>query len=402
MKKICILRMLICISVVMVMLRISVKAEARSIQVEDVNVISESKDEVLEENKKEADKVYEMVEKMKDNNEILRELDVEEFVEGLNDKDGFDLEKNKIIRAAKKVLLKEIAETGKLMGVIVVIAIVCSLLKHLQDAFKENRVSDIAYFTCFASMIVVISKSFYISISIASNAVNGISDFMYAIVPVMIVLFASIGNVTQAIFMDPILIASINICITIISKVIFPMITLSFVLSFVNNLSEDYKIGRLSSIIKSSVLWIQGTMMTIFVTILTIRSIASATMDDVTIKAAKFAVDSAVPVVGKTLSDAISTMAGYTLLLKNSIGTLGMVVIILVMLSPIIKLFCISGIYKVTGALLQPISDKRLTDSIDSVGNCITLILACVICTTVMTFIMVAVLTATGKGIISV
>lgn len=383
MKRKWVLGILILITI-MLMFTIIVNADENRSEIDNANVINE------------------VVDNLKNENEMLRELDVQEFVEDMIKNKDISESKYKIIESAKKILFREISDVLKLMGVIIIIAIVCSLLKQLQDAFSDNKISDIAYFTCFASMIVVISKSFYISIQVASTAITSISDFMYALVPMMVTMFAALGNVTQSVFMDPVLIATINICIIIISKIIFPLITLSFVLGFVNNLSDDYKISKLSSLIKSSVLWIQGIMMTSFVTMLTIRSIASATIDDVTMKTAKFAVDSAIPIVGKTLSDAISTVAGYTLLLKNSIGTVGMIVIILIMLGPIIKLFCISGIYKVTGALLQPITDEKLTNCVDSVGSCITLIMSCVICITVMCFIMVAILTASGKGVISV
>lgn len=401
MKKKWLISILICITI-MALFEVSVNAEINGIEINDINVIKENNSEQIKEISENTEKINIAVENLKSENEILKDLDVQQFVEDMiNNKDISD-NKNKIVKAAKQILLKEISDVLKLMSVIIIIAIVCSLLKQLQDAFDNNKISNIAYFTCFASMIVVISKSFYLSIQVASTSITSISNFMYALVPIMIVLFATLGNVTQSVFMDPVLISTINICIIIISKIIFPLITFSFVLSFVNNLSDDYKISKLSSLIKKSVLWIQGIMMTSFVTMLTIRSIASATIDDVTMKTAKFAVDTAIPIVGKSLSDAISTVAGYTLLLKNSIGTIGMIVIILIMVAPIIKLFCISGIYKVTGALLQPISDKKLADCVDSVGSCITLIMSCVICITVMCFIMVAILTASGKGVISV
>ena len=149
-------------------------------------------------------------------------------------------------------------------------------------------------------------------------------------------------------------------------------------------------------------MWIQGVMITIFVTLLTIRSIAGSTMDEVTAKTAKFAVDTFIPVVGKTLSDAVTTVAGYTVLLKNSIGTLGLIIVILIMITPIIKLFCMAGIYKITSAIIEPISDKKLTNCINSTGNCLILVMSSLICVTVMCFVMIAILTATGKGIISV
>ena len=109
---------------------------------------------------------------------------------------------------------------------------------------------------------------------------------------------------------------------------------MSFVLQFVNNISSDYKISNLTKLLKQIAIWVQGIVMTVFIGVITLRSIAAKTIDQVTIKTAKFAVDNFVPVVGKCLSDAISTVAGYSLLLKNAISGLGLVIILVIVIFP--------------------------------------------------------------------
>ena len=140
--------------------------------------------------------------------------------------------------------------------------------------------------------------------------------------------------------------------------------------------------------------------MTVFIGVITLRSIAARTIDEVTIKTAKFAVDNFIPVVGKCLSDAISTVAGYSLLLKNAISGLGLVIILIIVILPIIKLLIMAFLYKVTAALIEPISDSRIVDCINSVGDSIILLMSCVISVSIMFFIMVAIVASTGKGII--
>jgi stage III sporulation protein AE len=140
--------------------------------------------------------------------------------------------------------------------------------------------------------------------------------------------------------------------------------------------------------------------MTIFIAIITIRSIAAKSLDLVTMKTAKFAVDSFIPVVGKTLSDAISTVAGYTVLLKNAISSIGLIVVIVIMLLPIIKILIMAFIYKLTAALIEPISDKKVVSVIDSAGNSLIMINSCIISVSIMFFIMITIVASTGKSII--
>ena len=136
---------------------------------------------------------------------------------------------------------------------------------------------------------------------------------MTALVPVLIMLVVSVGGVTEA-AMNPIIVSGVIVAARIYTTVIIPLILIGFIMQFVNNISDDYKISKLTKLINQWALWIQGIIMTIFIAILTIRGITATTIDQVTVKTAKFAVDNFVPIVGKCLSDAISSVAGYSIL----------------------------------------------------------------------------------------
>jgi stage III sporulation protein AE len=109
--------------------------------------------------------------------------------------------------------------------------------------------------------------------------------------------------------MDPIVIGITNISARVFVDLIIPIIGMSFVMQFVNNISEDFKINNLSKLLNQVVLWTQGIIMTVFIGMVTIRGITTSTIDAVAEKTVKFAVDNFIPIVGKSLSDAISTVA---------------------------------------------------------------------------------------------
>jgi len=212
-------------------------------------------------------------------------------------------------------------------------------------------------------------------------------------------LLASVGGFTQAVLMDPIIMFVVNFSARVIVNFVFPMIVLSFVLAFVNNLSSENKVKSLSKLFGEVTLWVQGLMLTIFVGIVTIRSMVSSSIDEVTLKTAKFTVDKFVPVVGKALSDALATIAGYSILLKNAIGSLGVIVLIVIILMPIIKIMILGFMFKLSAAIIEPISDSKIVNVINEAGKAVILILSCVICISLMCFIMIAIVAGTGKGI---
>ena len=286
------------------------------------------------------------------------------------------------------------------MEALLIIAIVCALLNNLQSAFSNESLSNIAYFACYGVMIILITKSFYIGVDLAKDTILSMTDFMAALMPVLMMLLASVGGFAEATLLDPVIMGFATVSSRIYVDILIPIIFMSFVLQFVNNISSDYKINNLTKLLKQIALWVQGIVMTVFIGVITLRSIAAKTIDQVTIKTAKFAVDNFIPVVGKCLSDAISTVAGYSLLLKNAISGLGLVIILIIVILPIIKLLIMAFLYKVTAALIEPISDSRTVDCINSVGDSIILLMSCVISVSIMFFIMVAIVASTGKGII--
>jgi len=354
-----------------------------------------------EKEQSEINNLYEYISNVKTKYEIFNDMEPRTFVEQFikTGESGFSLKhiSNYIIR----YMFKEVIASMQLIGSLMIIAIICALLHNLQSTFNKESLSNIAYFACYGVMIVMITKSFYIVVELAKNTILSMTDFMAALIPVLMMLLASVGGFAEATLLDPVIMGFATVSSRIYVDIIIPIIFMSFVLQFVKNISSDYKIKNLTKLLKQIALWIQGIVMTLFIGIVTLRSIAAKTIDQVTIKTAKFAVDNFIPVVGKCLSDAISTVAGYSLLLKNAISGLGLIILIIIVLLPIIKLLIMAFLYKLSAALIEPISDSRTVDCMNSVGDSILLLMSCVISVSVMFFIMVAIVASTGKGIIS-
>lgn len=346
---------------------------------------------------KQVESLYNYISNMKTDSEILKDLNAKDYVkEYMKSGDG-KFSFKKIVNAVISYSLKEISTSFKLMAEMLIIAIVCALLNNLQRAFSSDELSNIAYFACYALLIVIISKSFYVAVGLAKDTISEMTNFMAALIPVLMALLASVGGFTEATVMDPIIIGTINLNARIYVNIIIPLILIGFVLQFVNSISDEYKISNLTKLINQVAIWAQGIIMTIFIGVVTIRGITSKTIDQVTVKTAKYAVDNFVPIVGKCLSDAISTVAGYSLLLKNSLSGLGLVIILFLVLYPVVKLIIMSLTFKLTAALIEPVSDKKLVNCISSVGNSITLIMSCVISVSIMFFIMIAIIASAGK-----
>ena len=349
-----------------------------------------------EETESKLNNLYDYINTMKSDVELMNELDPVSYIQSYIENGEGNLSVSTVISAVVSLFFKEVKTVLSLAFSIVVIGIICSLFKNLQSSFSSEGISQIAFFACYAILIILLSKTFIISLSLAKDVIVQIATFMDKVLPLLAALLIASGGLTQAATMDPIILGATILIPKIYLNIIIPLILITFVLQFANNISTEPKLSNLCGLIKKSTVWIQGFIITVFIGVLTIRGISSSTIDAVTLKTTKFTIDNFIPIVGKSLSDAISSVAGYSLIIKNAIGSIGLIVIIF----PIIKIVLSSLIFKLSAALLEPITDKRITSSIAAAGESLILIMSCVLCVSLMFFVLIAIMISAGKFVV--
>lgn len=374
--------------------KIGNKDESNSIK-DEINI-----DDLDGKAKGQIESLYEYINKMKTDVELMEYLNPKEYIQSYISEGKGNLSFDVLAKATLSLCFKEVKSVLVLVVSITTIAIICALLKNLQDAFADESISKIAFYACFVLVIMILSKSFIISISLAKNVINNISEFMNALLPILVTMIGLAGGFTSAVALDPFVLGAVVLIPKIYTTIIIPFILMEFVLEFANNLSEEHKITNLCGLLKQCILWFQGIIVTVFIALLTIRGITSKTLDAVTLKTAKFAIDNFIPIVGKTFSDAIASVAGYSLIIKNAISSIGLIVIVFILLYPIIKLVMMTFIYKLAAALVEPISDSRITKSLEAAGNSMVLIISCVLTISLIFFILIAIMAQAGSFVI--
>jgi stage III sporulation protein AE len=302
-----------------------------------------------------------------------------------------------IAKGTMKYFFKEVVANWKILGQIIILSSIYAILTNLQNAFENDAVGKMAYNVCYLVIISIAIKSFIIAISLGKSTIDTMITFMQALLPILLGILIAMGGITTSAFFHPILFGSIGFMGTIIKSVILPLIFFSAVLAVVNNLSSRVQITKLSGLLKQSAMVILGFVLTAFVGIISIQGIATSTVDGVTLRTAKFAVDKFVPIAGKFLSDAVDTVIGYSLLLKNSIGVIGMIAIFIICLIPAIKIVALMTIYKLCSAIIEPIAQSRLADCLNHMSGALVLIFATVSSVAMMFFITITIIVGAGN-----
>lgn len=192
---------------------------------------------------------------------------------------------------------------------------------------------------------------------------------MNALVPLLITLMMYTGSITTSSVVEPIILFMINFIGNIIQNLIIPFVLVLTSLVIISKISDKVHIDKLSKFFKSGIVWFLGIVLTVFVGVVSLEGTLSSSVDGITAKTTKAVVSSAIPVVGKILGDAVDTVLGCGIVLKNAVGLVGVVIVIGICIMPILKLFVLSVSYKLLSTVVQPIADEKIIDLLEQIGD---------------------------------
>lgn len=317
-------------------------------------------------------------------NDILKDIDIQEL---LNNAIKGELDTNQLLKNIFPLLGTEIKEALKVMGSILIIVLIHSVLKSISDNLNNKSVAQITYYVQYILIAIVIMTNFSSIITLTKEAVGNMISFIQLLFPLLMTLMLASGSVVSVNLVQPIILFIINLISNIFQSIIIPIILVGTALAIVSKISDRIQINKLSKFLKSSSVWVIGILLTIFVGVLSIEGTLGSSVDGITAKTAKAAVSSFIPVVGKVLGDAVDTVIGCSAILKNAIGIVGVIVVIAICITPILKLAIITIIYHLTAALCEPIADSKIVSLITQMADTFKILLAILCSISVMLII---------------
>lgn len=296
-----------------------------------------------------------------------------------------------------KFIFHEIILNGKLLGLLMILTLFSVILQSIHSAFASGTVSRIAYFIVYIILIYIGLNSFQVVYSYTKETVDIMSSFMIALIPLLLGLMAAFGSVLSVSFFHPVIIFLIHFSGILVSTFVLPLLYLSALLIIVSQLNKNFQATHLADLFRTISLGALGIFLTIFLGVMSVQGAVSAVQDGVALKTTKFITGNFIPVVGRTFTDAADTVLSAALLLKNSVGLVGVTVIIIVAIFPSIKIFVIAFIFKLAAAVLQPLGKNPIITSLDIMSKYILYILACLLTVTIMFFLAIVIITVASN-----
>ena len=223
--------------------------------------------------------------------------------------------------------------------------------------------------TCSIVIIGLAMANFNTIYQLTIDSMKTIAYTMDILLPILIAILISMGQVASGTIMSPLLLTAVTIFQTIIKNIVLPAVFISTVLSLINCLTEKDYVNQLSKFIRQLALFVTGIIMTLMSGIIAIQGLIAKTSDSLLIGTAKYSIDEFIPIVGGFTADTIELFIKCMGSIKNVVGLFGIILIVILILTPIIKILAISVIYKVTALLIEPIASKKLSNGIGDIGT---------------------------------
>lgn len=253
----------------------------------------------------------------------------------------------------------DIREVMPLIFTILAIGILSNLLSEFKS---DNSVHEIIYFVCLSMMIITIIWVFKDVIESTSMALNSILRQMQILFPILITLLTAIGSLSTISIYNPLVAVLTTIVSVVFDKFLYPMFILMFIICILGNLTNTIKLDKFQGFLGSSFKWIVGIIFTLFAGFLSIQGITAGKYDSVGIKATKFAVKSYIPIIGSYISDGMDFIVLGSVLVKNTIGLVGILILFISIISPVITILVIKLALQFSAAILELSGSFRMSN----------------------------------------
>ena len=292
------------------------------------------------------------------------------------------------------VLGHQVIGTAPLIGKLLILAVLGAVLNQLQVAF-EGSVGKTAQVMTYLVLLSLAITSFREALGVATGAIDQMVGLMQTIFPVILTLLITMGNLTSAALFKPLIMGSLTVLATMIKTIILPLFFLAAVIKLLNHISDQFKLTKLAGLFEFAGKLSLGVIMTIFIGVMTVQGVTGGVADSVVFRTAKYSAD-LIPVVGKFFKDAVELVITSGLLLKNAVGIIALIAIIIICLGPLVKILAMIVVFRISAALIEPLGEKALAESLQDMSKSLTLILVTVASVGIMFFMSVAVVVGTG------
>lgn len=275
-----------------------------------------------------------------------------------------------IINLFKGSIKKSLSVMCSLLGLIIICAVACSFIQN-NNGFSDYVNSII---TLLIVLVAFVNAVYCISDSVAAVYSAGI--LMKSLIPATAILTALSGSPSMAVSYNAISMYCAEIISAFCRDFLSPVLCSFSAVAVCFSVNRIYNSEALLEAVKKFISVALGLAGTIYTGILSLKDVLAVGIDKVAVKGVKFILGASVPVVGSSLSEGLSSVIASVSLMKNTYGTIGIIVIIAVTFPAICELILWQLTFSLTGYTAQALGLDGVSKALNSLKYIMSMMLS--------------------------
>lgn len=273
------------------------------------------------------------------------------------------------------------------------VALTAAVFTNFAGAFQNRQVSEISFYILYMLLITLCLTAFRIATQGLEEQLDSLLDFMRVLCPsyFLAVAFAS-GSVTSLFFYNVILFLIYAVEIVVV-RFLLPVINVYIMVQVLGNLTGEDFLSEFAGLLQKIVSWILRTLLAGIIGINVVQGLLAPAVDTLR-RSALTRTAEALPWVGNAVGGTAEVVLGTAVLIKNGIGMAGAIITVLICAVPVLRMLILAFLYRLAAALVQPVSDKRITGCISSVSEGYELLVRVIFTAGVLFLLTIAVVAA--------
>lgn len=306
---------------------------------------------------------------------------------------------DEIIRQAKEILYMFTAEIDAVRFVCVtllLIGIISTVFMNFSGIFPNQQIGNFGFQFTYLIMIIFLVKVNAEVFSVAKIGLDSCISFLQVFLPCYFIVVGTAGGTATAFGFYQVFLIGVYLVEQILVSVILPMISCYMLLCIMNGIWEEERLALFIRMVKKGIRTFLKLLLTLAVGSGLFQSTITPVIDTVKMNAVKKTVE-IIPGVGELADGSIQVLLGMSVLLKNALGIVFVVVLLFVCAVPILKVFLFMIVVKGSAALMGLSADRRITGCANAFGDGIMLLLQTMVTAVMFFLILILIVTFTAN-----
>lgn len=262
----------------------------------------------------------------------------------------------------------EIGSFREMVVMILLVGICFAILSHFIDAFDQHQVVDMSFYYAYLILLGILFRGFLHIIQITQGILTNTVSFIRVFLPSYLLIIGMSSGPSSAVVSYEMFLALIFVMEQVFVIVLLPMIYSYTILSVMNGIWIEEKLGLLTDLLKKIIQVSIKTVLGVVTGVSFLQSKIAPALDQVRGGAIQ-KILSVIPGIGNIADGVFDITMGTAVLLKNCIGVFFTILFLGMCMLPVIQIGVMVFLWKGCAALLGMVADKRIVQCIDKMGD---------------------------------